>query len=231
MIDLRRRDGLGSTQAESFTARHHFSFAAYQDLDRTCWGDLCCVNHDILAPRAELSPQPIDHAEIVTLVRDGVVAHAGTLGGRSRTAAGEVQLISSGDGMTHGHINPGNRPAEYLEIRIATSRGGTPHRRLTKFPKRSQAGRFVTLASGFAEDRDALAMQAQARVVAARLRAGRSLRYRLAPGRHAYVVALSGEVVVGGIVLQSASGAAIRDEPTIRFDGIGGSDLVLIDTN
>lgn len=231
MINIRQRDTLGSTQADALAALHHFSFAAYQDSERNRWGDLCCLNHDVLAPRAEFRPQPIDHTEIVTVVRDGVLAHAGTFVGRSRTVAGEVQLISSGDGMTHAHVNSGNRPAEYLEIRIASGRGGTPQRRLTKFPKRHQAGQFVMLASGFAEDREALTMQAEARILGARLPAGRTLRYRLAPGRRAYAVALRGEIGVQDLVLKPAGGAAIRDEDIVRFEGIRSADLVLIDTN
>lgn len=230
MIEVRQRAALGSSTNDSLHAFHHFSFARYQEFAWTQWGELHCLNHEILAPRAELRPQPIDHTEIVTLVRKGVIAHAGSLGGKSRAVAGEVQLISSGEGMTHAYVNPGNRAAEYLEIRIASSDSGAPQRHLTRFPGRKQAGQLMVLASGFAEDREALAMRAEARVMGTRLPAGQTVRYRLAPGRHAYVVTLCGAIAVDGLILEPAGGAAIVDEYMIRIDAVKAAEFLLIDT-
>lgn len=231
MIDVRPRAALGATRNEWLQAAHHFSFAQYQEGSRNDWGDLRSLNHNILAARAEMRPQPIDGTEIVTVVRKGVIAHAGSFGGRARVVAGEVELISSGAGMTHAFVNPGNMPAEYLEIRIAAIYSDDrPIRRITRFPSRGQAGELVVLASGFAEDRQAMHMRTEARVVGARLPAGSSSTYRLGRGRHAYVVVLGGEIAINGKVLQPRAGAAIADETVVRIDALKAAECLLIDT-
>ncbi|MEP7005537.1 MAG: pirin family protein [Sphingomonas bacterium] len=231
MIDLRPCAALGATRNEWLQAAHHFSFARYQDVARTDWGDLRSLNHNILAPRAEMRPHPIDGTEIVTVVRRGVIAHAGSFGGSARVVTGEVELISSGAGMTHAFVNPGNVPAEYLEIRIAAIyTDDRPARRIARFPGRKQSGELVVLASGFAEDRQAMQMRTEARVLGARLAAGVSSRYRLAPGRHAYIVALGGELAINGIILHPRTGAAIADEPIVRIDALKAAEFLLIDT-
>jgi len=231
MIDLRPSAALGATSNEWLQAAHHFSFARYQEVDRNDWGDLRSLNHSILAPRAEMRPQPIDGVEIVTVVRKGVIAHAGNFGGKARAVAGEVELISSGAGMTHGFVNAGNKPAEYLEIRIAAIYSDErPLRRITRFPRRGQSGELVVLASGFSEDREAMRMRTEARVLGARLSAGMSSTYRLGRGRHAYVVALGGELAINGVVLQHRAGAAIADEPMVRIEALKAAEFLLIDT-
>ncbi len=231
MIDLRPRAAQGITSNEWLQAAHHFSFARYQEAARTDWGDLRSLNHNILAPRAEMRPQPLDATEVVTVVRRGVIAHAGTFGGRARVVAGEVELISAGTGMTHAFVNPGNMPAEYLEIRIAAVyTDDRPDRRNTRFPGRKQGGELVVLASGFAEDRQAMPMRTRARVLGARLGAGVTTTYRLAPGRHAYVVALGGEIAINGIIMLPLAGAAIADETMVRIDALKASEFLLIDT-
>jgi len=231
MIDLRPRTALGATSNEWLQASHHFSFARYQEVARTDWGDLRALNHNILAPRAEMRPQPIDATEIVTVVRKGVIAHAGSFGGRARVVTGEVELISAGAGMTHAFVNAGNVPAEYIEIRIAAIyTDDKPVRRIARFPGRKQSGELVVLASGFAEDRQAMHMRTEARVLGARLGAGVSTTYRFARGRHAYVVALGGEIAINGLILPPRAGAAIADEPLVRIDALKAAEFLLVDT-
>ncbi len=231
MIDLRARGALGSTSNEWLRATHHFSFANPHHSGRDAWGDLRSLNHNVLAPRGEMRPQPIDGIEIVTVVRKGVIAHAGSLGGNMRVATGEVELISSGTGMTLASFNPGNMPAEYLEIRIASiASPDTLARAITRFPGRRQSGELIVLASGFAADRQAMTMRAEARVLGARLPAGATSTYRLARRRHAYIVACRGEIAINGVVLQSCSGAAITEEATLRIDALDPAEILLIDT-
>lgn len=231
MIDLREQAALGSTSNEWLQAAHHFSFAHYQHSRRNPWGDLRSLNHNILAPRAEMRPQRIDGTEIVTVVRKGVIAHAGSLGGNMRVATGEVELVSSGRGKALASFNPGNMPAEYLEIRIASiASAGAPARTITRFPGRRQRGELIVLASGLVGYRQAMPMRAEARVLGTRLPAGATSAYRLDRRRHAYIVTCSGEIAINGVVLQPCSGAAITEEATLRIDALKPAEFLLIET-
>jgi redox-sensitive bicupin YhaK (pirin superfamily) len=230
MIDLRTRATLGSTSNEWLEAAHHFSFAHYQHSGRNAWGDLLSLNHNVLAPRAEMRPQPIDGTEIVTFVRKGVIAHAGSMGGKMRVATGEVELVSSGRGMTHASVNPGNMAAEYFEIRIASRISpDAPARTVTRFPGPRPRSDLVALASGFAEDRHALTMRAEARVLGARLREGATATYGLIRSRHAYIVTCGGEIAINGTILPAGSGAAITEERTLCIRALKAAEILLID--
>ncbi|MDF7775706.1 pirin family protein [Sphingomonas sp. AOB5] len=231
MIEARPRSSLGATSLDGVESAHHFCFAGYHAVGREGWGALSVLNYVTLAPRAALRPQPIDGVELITVVRKGVIAHAGSLGGNCRTVAGEVQLISPGPGMTHADINPSARPAEYVEIRIRSqSPGDRAQRRSVAFPARSHSGHLLTLASGFAEDRPAPSLTAPARVLGGRISPGDRLDYVLESDRLVYLVALSGCVEVNGVPIDTHAGAAVADETLLRIEAGRAAEILFIET-
>lgn len=228
MIELRPFSALGETCNDWLEAHHHFCFARYQNPERMNWGSLRVVNHNILAPGADASPHPQDNMEMISYVRRGVIAHTGSFGENHRTLAGEVRLISPGAGITHADINPGNRPAEYLEIWIAADTlGGKPKRQTMKFPRRP--GQLVAVASGFPEDRHAMPLRANARVLAARLAAGVSVTYVPRPGRQVYAVSVAGRIDVNDVRLGPHDGAAIINEPVVGITALKAAEIILVD--
>ncbi len=102
MIDIRPFAGLGHEDHGWLDARHHFSFAGYQDRDRMGWGKVRVWNDDTIAPHTGFNPHPHNDMEIVTFVRSGAVSHEDSLGNKGRTAAGDVQVMSAGTGIVHG---------------------------------------------------------------------------------------------------------------------------------
>ena len=99
------------------------------------------------------------------------------------------------------------------------------------FPGNDRAGRFVALASGSADDGDALRINADARVLGARLKAGESTSYALGKHRRAYLVPATGKVEVNGTVLEARDGAAVRDEDVLRVTALEDAELVLVDVH
>ena len=79
------------------------------------------------------------------------------------------------------------------------------------------------------EDRDALAIRADARVLGATLKARETAEYRLAEGRRAYLVSALGAVEVNGVRLAARDGAAIQDERVLRVTAIEDAEIVLVD--
>ncbi len=124
--------------------------------------------------------------EIVTDVREGAITHKDSLGNEGRTEAGDVQVMSAGSGIRHAEYNLEQAPTRIFQIWIMP----TPPRRFAGMgsqpcPKGDRSGRFVTLASGFDEDTDALPIRADARVLGATLKAGESVDYALGVQRRA----------------------------------------------
>ena len=231
MIEIRSRESLGRTRHAALDATHHFSFGSFQRLDRENWGALVALNHVVLGPRAELSRNGLDGVDMLTLVRRGAVAHCGTLGGSCRAMAGEVQLICTGPGIVHGHANPGTRPAEYIELRLRMEEAPeSPYRRSVAFPNRAQTGRLALLASGFHQDRPAMALNSPTRVFGARMPAKGRFDYRIAPGGLVYVMSLNGTVAVNDGLVGPLEGAAIAEEETVRIEAARFAEILLVES-
>ena len=75
---------------------------------------------------------------------------------------------------------------------------------------------FVTLASGFDDDDEALPIRAQARVLGATLKVGETVDYALGKQRHGYLVPASGAVEVNGVRIDARDGAAIKDVGVVK---------------
>jgi redox-sensitive bicupin YhaK (pirin superfamily) len=230
MIERRPFESLGGANQGWLDAKHHFSFADYQDADRVHWGSLRVWNDDTIAPHTGFPPHPHADMEIITYVREGAITHEDSLGNKGRTEAGDVQVMSAGTGVRHSEYNLENDATRIFQIWIIPNRRGeAPAWGAKPFPKGDRSGRFVALASGFADDADALPIRTDARVLGASLKAGETADYPLGAGRHAYLVPSKGAVEVNGVVLQARAGAAIRDEDVLRITAIEDAELVLVD--
>jgi len=230
MIDRRPFNSLGGANHGWLDAKHHFSFASYYDPARMGWGGIRVWNDDTIAAGTGFPPHPHNDMEIITYVREGAITHQDSLGNSGRTEAGDVQVMSAGSGVRHSEYNrePGTTRIFQIWIEPKT-RGETPSWGAKPFPKGERSGRFVTLASGFAEDDDALPIRTDARVVAATLRADESAEYRIGADRHGYLVPAIGTVEVNGTRLEARDGAAIADEAVLNVTAIEDAEIILVD--
>lgn len=230
MIELRPYNTLGGAQHGWLETRHHFSFANYYDPKRMRWGHLRVWNDDIIAAHTGFPAHPHRDMEIITYVRSGAITHQDSLGNRGRTEAGDVQVMSAGSGIIHSEMNEENEATQLFQIWIMPDEKGLPPSWGTKpFPKEQRSGSFITLASGLPGDTDALPIRANARLVAATLKAGQSTEYHIAPGRKVYLVPASGEIEINGVVAAAGDGAAISDESLLRVRAQQDSEIVLVD--
>ncbi len=230
MIELRPFNTLGGANHGWLNAKHHFSFADYHDPARTRWGNLRVWNDDIIAANTGFPPHPHRDMEIITYVRSGAITHRDNLGNEGRTEAGDVQVMSAGTGITHSEYNMEDAEARIFQIWIMpTSRGVAPSWGARPFPKGERAGRFVTLASGFDGDDEALPIRTDARVLGATIKAGETVDYPLGKERRGYLVPATGAVEIEGVRVAARDGAAISDTEVLRVTAIEDSELILVD--
>jgi redox-sensitive bicupin YhaK (pirin superfamily) len=230
MIERRSFDSLGGANHGWLDAKHHFSFASYQDERRTQWGGLRVWNDDTIEPGTGFPPHPHANMEIITYVREGAITHQDNMGNKGRTEAGDVQVMSAGTGIRHSEENLEPVTTRIFQIWILPNKTGErPAWGAKPFPKGDRSGKFVALASGFANDDEALPIRADARVLGATLKAGESAEYVLGPNRHAYLVPSKGSITVNGVALQERDGAAIRNEDVLRVTALEDAELVLVD--
>lgn len=230
MIELRPFNTLGGANHGWLDAHHHFSFADYYDPKRTNWGALRVWNDDIIAPQTGFPPHPHRDMEIITYVREGAITHMDNLGNKGRTEAGDVQVMSAGNGVQHAEYNMEDKDTRIFQIWIQPNqRGGTPSWGARPFPKGDRAGQFVVLASGFTEDREALPIRTDARVLGATIKAGETIDYPLGADRHGYLVPATGAVEIDGTRVNARDGVAISALETLTITALEDAELVLVD--
>lgn len=232
MIEVRKFETLGKANHGWLNANFHFSFADYFDQSRMQWGKLRVWNDDIIAPKSGFPPHPHSDMEIITYVRKGAISHRDSLGNEGRTAAGDVQVMSAGTGITHAEFNLEDEELHSFQLWIMADRHGIAPRWGEKsFPKEARDGRFVVLASGRegADDADALRINSDARVLGATVKAGELVSYDLG-GRRGYLVPATGKVEIDGQIAEARDGVAIADLETLAVTAIEDSELVLVDT-
>jgi quercetin 2,3-dioxygenase len=230
MIELKPFAKLGAADHGWLKAKHHFSFADYYDPKNISHGSLRVWNDDEIAPNSGFPPHPHANMEIITYVREGAITHQDSLGNKGRTEAGDVQVMSAGNGIRHSEYNLEQTKTKIFQIWIQpVAQGGQPTWGAKPFPKADRSGKLVTLASGIAGDQDALPIRADARVLGTTLKAGDSAEYATDGARHLYLVPAVGSIEVNGVRVNARDGAAIRDEAKLTIKALEDSELVLVD--
>jgi len=231
MIERRAFNELGGADHGWLHARHHFSFADYFDPHRLHWGALRVWNDDEIKSHSGFPAHPHANMEIITYVREGAITHKDSMGNEGRTGAGDVQVMSAGSGVRHSEYNLEPDTTKLFQIWILPREsGGEPSWGAKPFPKGERSGRFVTLASGFANDNDALPIRADARVLGATLKKGETAEYLLGAQRRGYLVPATGAVEVNGVRIGARDGAAIANEDTVQVTALDDAEVVLVDT-
>ena len=230
MIDVRPFDTLGHANHGWLDARPHFSFANYHDPARMGWGTIRVWNDDTIAAQSGFPPHPHSDMEIVTFVRSGAITHQDSLGNKGRTAAGDVQVMSAGAGITHAEYNVEDEATTLFQIWILPDRRGeAPSWGQREFPKASREGGFEVLASGAPEADDALAIRTDAKIAAATLTAGQSATWTTSGERHQYLVAPKGRIRVNGVEANPRDGVAVTGEGEIVVEALEDAEIVLVD--
>jgi quercetin 2,3-dioxygenase len=230
MIEIRPFAGLGHAQHGWLDAVHHFSFGGYHDPERMAWGRIRVWNDDTIAAKSGFPPHPHSDMEIVTFVRSGAISHRDSLGNQGRTEAGDVQVMSAGTGITHSEFNLEDETTTLFQIWILPDRAGeAPSWGQREFPRGERAGRWEVVASGAPEADDALAIRADARVLAATVPAGATIRYQPAEGRHQYLVAPTGRIRVNCQDAQPRDGIAVSGEAEIVVEALDDTEVVMVD--
>ena len=169
--------------------------------------------------------------EIVTFVRSGAITHQDNLGNKGRTGAGDVQVMSAGTGIAHAEYNLEDEPTTLFQIWIETDRqGDAPRWGQREFPRGERAGRWEVVASDQPEADGSLLIRADAKVLAATLKAGETITLPLDPARHQYLVSVGGEIDANDHRAAPRDGVAIAGETQLTVTALADTELVLVDS-
>ena len=235
MIERRPFEDLGHADHGWLNARHHFSFANWYDPKRMGWGALRVWNDDEIAPNSGFPPHPHRDMEIVTYVIKGAITHQDHLGNKGRTEAGQIQVMSAGQGIQHAEYNKENDETELFQIWIMPNKEGVPARWETvQFPAEARDGKLVPLASGRGHE-GAIPLHADGALFAGKLKAGETIRQKL-DGKPAYLVPAKGRIEVTGadgqpVKANARDGVAVVDQAEIEIKAVEDAEIVLVETD
>lgn len=217
MIRVRRADERGRTRLPWLDGRHTFSFGDFYDPQFTHFGTLRVLNDDVIAPNGGFDTHPHRDMEIVTVVLEGALRHADSMGNGSVIRPGEVQRMTAGTGVLHSeHNDSSTDPAHLLQIWVLPeAKGLTPgYEQLSIDPSR---GAWTLLAS-----RDgrlgSVTIHQQAEIHRTRLEAGDALEVAPPPGRRSWLHVATGAVTLNATELVPGDGVELDlgDSGTLR---------------
>ena len=234
MITIRKSDDRGYADRGWLRSHATFSFGGYQDPRFNGFRALRVLNEHRIAPGKGFGPHSHRDMEILTYVVAGQLAHRDSLSGPHLLGQNELQAMSAGDGIVHSEFNASEtEPSHSLQIWIdPVAEDLAPRYQQIAFAPEDMRGRLHLLAAPEPGDpvRTATINQ-QARVYVTAVGSGDRVGHTLAPGRHAWVQVIRGQIVVNGQSLSAGDGAAISDEPALTLSGGGadGGELLLFD--
>jgi quercetin 2,3-dioxygenase len=231
MLQLRALDTLGGGNRDWLKARHHFAVDSQGNPGHARLGNLVVWNDDQIAPHSGFPMHGHRDVEIVTYVREGVLQHEDSSGGRVEIVAPNVQVITAGRGIRHCEYNDADAHLRIFQIWLLPRRLGLAPCWATKpFAHMQRAGRFVPFASGLPEDQDALRIEADARVLGVTVEPGQRIEYPLSSTRYGHLVPARGSVMVNNQHVAERDGLAIAGEAGIAITAIEPAEIILVDT-
>ena len=190
-LTVRPADERGMADHGWLKSAHSFSFASYHDPKHMQYGPLRVINDDEVAGGGGFPPHQHQDAEIFSYVLEGSLEHKDSMGNGSVVAAGGVQYMSAGAGVTHSEFNPSaDERVRFLQVWLLPSeRGVTPRYETVMLDEADKAGKLKLFLSPDGRD-GSMVTQAQAFVSAATLTGDQciehdlgSLRVKIIPPR------------------------------------------------
>ena len=226
MLKHHSYESLGSADHGWLHAKHHFSFANYNDPQKLSHGELMVINDDRIAAQTGFDTHPHRDMEIITYVRKGAITHEDDKGNSGRTTAGNVQVMSAGTGIFHSEYNFENEETTIYQIWIKPKeKGVTPKWDTAEFPKSPVTSELQLLVSG---NGDApLQINQDARIFAGRLNPGTKIVHPIS--RKAYLLVSEGETKANEIHARKGDGVAISDETSLTLTAVTETELLVIE--
>ncbi|ORY90779.1 pirin domain-containing protein [Leucosporidium creatinivorum] len=126
---------------------HSFSFANYQDPNFNQWGSLRVINEDRVEPGEGFGQHSHREFEIWSYIISGELEHRDSLGNLEIMKPGEIQMTSTGTGISHSEYNRhASKQVHFLQIwGLPSTRGLKPSYYNRHFSREDKLNKLVTV--------------------------------------------------------------------------------------
>ena len=230
MINIIKYNDLGGADHGCLKAKHHFSFANYQNPERVHFGPMRVINDDVVSPQKGFASHPHDNMEIITYVRKGAITHKDNMGNVGKTEAGDVQVMSAGTGVVHSEYNYENEDTNLYQIWIFPNKKDVkPRWDAKKFPKEPVKGKLKPLVTGFENDNDqTLKIYQDIEILAGNINQGDFVD-QVITRNQAYVLCSKGKIKINGKEIEKGDGAEITEEKNVKIEALEDAEVLFID--
>ncbi|MEM6776458.1 MAG: pirin family protein [Planctomycetota bacterium] len=223
----------GHTKLDWLDSRHSFSFGDYIDPQRMGFRSLRVINEDHVAPGAGFRSHAHANMEIITCVLKGTLTHRDSLGHQTTLTPGQFQCITAGSGITHSEFNASETDEVWFyQVWIYPDvQNLTPGYQQVAIT--SQPG--LNLVASRDGESDSLRIQQEVRLFRACLKPGADSRHPIAPGRHAWVQCMRGELDITELAsnrvmtLGPGDGLATSGSASIQLSTTSMADALMFD--
>jgi quercetin 2,3-dioxygenase len=231
MMTVRKAEARGHANHGWLDTYHTFSFAGYFDPAHMGFRSLRVINDDTVAPGAGFGTHPHRDMEIITYVLSGALEHKDSMGHGRVIRPGEFQYMAAGTGIEHSEFNPSSsEPGHFLQIWILPDRKGVKPTYAEKPMSQAKANQLHLVASKSGRD-GSIALNQDAELYLARLKAGGAVAHTLRPQRHAWMHVAEGQVQLNGQTLKAGDGASLSDETRVELSAAQDAQVLLFDLN
>lgn len=226
MITIFPYEQLGHAQHSWLDARHHFSFANYNNPDRHSFGVLRVINDDVIKAGAGFDIHPHRNMEIITYVRKGAITHRDNHGNKGRTETGDIQVMSAGQGIFHSEYNLESEDTNIFQIWIEPNKDGVePVWKTRAFPKTAAKNELSLLVSG--DGNAPLSIHQDAYIYAGNLDKGTKIIHPIT--HQAYLLVSEGMLEIDGQTVKRGDGVEITNMATVQILALENSKVLVID--
>lgn len=226
MITVYPYNSLGTANLGWLRTHYHFSFADYHNPERMGFGNLRVINDDIIQPGTGFPIHSHRDMEIITLVTQGAITHKDSQGNEGRIEVGDVQVMTAGAGISHSEFNHESIETKLFQIWIKPRANKlNPRWETQKFPNKQVEDALYLLVSG--DGTAPLTINQDAKIFAGNLGKNTSISHPLK--NNAYLVVISGQLLVNGIMINQGDGAEITESDRVVIESSADSQLLLIE--
>lgn len=218
-------DDLGTADYGWLKARYHFSFANYYNPERMGLGPLRVINDDIIDAGRGFPPHDHDNMEIITFVRQGAITHKDSMGNEGRTAAGDIQVMRAGSGITHSEYNREDEKTRLYQIWVTPrSRDLEPAWKAKEMLGHVDGDTLPLLVSG--DGKAPLDIDQDVWIYGGRLAKEQEVKHNL--NKWTYLLVSEGEVICNDLKLKMGDALQITDESALSLKAETPAEVLLL---
>lgn len=210
---------------------HTFSFGSYHDPSRMHFGALRVLNDDTVIGGAGFGRHAHDNMEIISILLEGELEHADSMGNIQRIKKGDVQVMSAGSGIMHSEKNSNpHLPVRFLQIWVIPNKKDVaPRYAQQTFTEAQMHNKLVTIVAPM-DSADGVTIYQDAWFSMGRLQAGQSVTYEIKKRQNGvYIFLLEGDITVNDIVMNRRDGLGVTEETTLTIVANKDAEVLLMD--